>query len=84
MRERAPSVSRSAKEDRATDDRVEAPRGRRRVAAPNPTAPGLAPSVLSVELDDDEDVSWLWEHVPGVGSRVTGYTIRRKEDREGG
>jgi hypothetical protein len=60
------------------DEDLTGDRGRRRVQAPGPTGAGMVPSVLSVMLEDDEEVAWTWQHVPGVGSRVVGYTIIKK------
>lgn len=53
-----------------------------------PTVCGLsaAASVLSVMLDDDEDVQWCWTHYPEGQSVVTGYQIIKKKrdvDKEG-
>jgi hypothetical protein len=40
------------------------------------------PGVLSVELEEDEDVQWHWTHYPDGTSVVTGYTIIRKAGNE--
>jgi len=41
----------------------------------------ITPSViLSVELNEDEDVRWQWTHYPNGKSVVTGYTIVKKDN----
>jgi hypothetical protein len=56
--------------------------GPRVVQAPEPT---LTPStvlpsnrVMSVTLEPDEDVAWIWTSTPDGGSYVSGYTITRR------
>ena len=44
-----------------------------------PCGPGDSSSVISVKLDEDEDVRWCWTHYPGGRSVVTGYEIIKKE-----
>ncbi len=36
------------------------------------------PAVISVELDEDEDVEWNWTHTSDGKSVFTGYTITKK------
>ena len=35
--------------------------------------------VVSVVLEADEDVDWIWTHTVDGGSYVSGYTIRQRE-----
>jgi hypothetical protein len=35
--------------------------------------------VISVELEADEEVEWLWTHLPTGQSVVTGYEIIQKD-----
>jgi hypothetical protein len=50
---------------------------KRSCEAPKPTFQG-APSVLSVQLTEDENVRWVWTHTI-MGSYVSGYTIVKKK-----
>ncbi len=53
------------------------------VHAPQPsvaTAAALPNRVLSVVLESDEDVDWIWTAAGGVRF-VSGYTIVKKQDR---
>jgi hypothetical protein len=47
------------------------------VEAPKPTF-HEAPTVLSVQLVEDEEVQWIWTHT-SKGSYVSGYTIANKK-----
>ena len=52
------------------------------VNAPPPTIPSsatLLPNrVLSVALEPDEDVEWIWTATANGGEYVSGYNIRKK------
>lgn len=48
---------------------------RRIVVAPRAGVATGSGEVLSVELDTDEDVEWIWSHDSERGSVVTGYRI---------
>lgn len=50
---------------------------RRRVQAPAPEAGHPENSILSVLVDEDEDVQWTWSHRDGK-SFVTGYEIVKR------
>ena len=52
------------------------PRTSRKVYAPASRGTGMASgSLLSVTLEEDEDVLWHWTHHQDGRSVVTGYTI---------
>ncbi len=51
--------------------------------APHPEGDPGPPEVLSVWLGEDEEVRWIWTHMAGGESAVTGYTIFKK-DGDGG
>lgn len=51
------------------------PNKKRTVYAPQPDHLSLRPTVISVELDEDEEVEWEWTHFADGRSCVTGYTI---------
>jgi len=58
-------------------------RSQRTVLAPSPTSvSGSIPSnrVLSVVLDDNEDVEWTWTSTAEGTSYVSGYTIVTREN----
>jgi hypothetical protein len=42
--------------------------------APLPTHPALAPSIYSIEIEENLEVEWLWTHFPD-GGVVTGYRL---------
>jgi hypothetical protein len=48
---------------------------KRIVTAPGSTGPSSPGAVLTVEVDPEEDVQWVWSHDREHGSRVTGYVI---------
>jgi hypothetical protein len=52
------------------------------VVAPQPSlvSPSSLPSsrVISVELENDEDVEWVWMSLPDGTQYVSGYTIIKK------
>jgi len=54
---------------------------RRTVYAPQPKDNSEHPGVISVELDEDEDVEWIWTHTSDGESVVTGYTIIKKAEK---
>jgi hypothetical protein len=53
---------------------------RRIVQAPSSNSLDLPGQVLSVELSEDEEVSWQWTHRPDGTSMVTGYEIVKKTE----
>ena len=53
-------------------------RKRRTVYAPQPKDNPKPPSVISVELEENENVEWIWTHTSDGESVVTGYTIIKK------
>ena len=53
---------------------------KRVVYAPQPAKISTPPSVLSVELSNDEEVEWQWTHFPNCQSVITGYKIVSKND----
>lgn len=55
--------------------------GPRVVQAPAPTASTLLPSnrVVSVILQPEEEVAWVWTSTPDGGSYVSGYTIVKRK-----
>jgi len=55
---------------------------KRLVHAPRSQNSLTPPTVLSVELNEDEDVQWQWTHYPNGESVVTGYTIVKKENSQ--
>jgi hypothetical protein len=54
---------------------------KRTVYAPRPERDTKPPAVISVELDEDEDVEWTWTHAADGKSVVTGYIITRRTDK---
>jgi hypothetical protein len=38
-----------------------------------------AAPVISIELEADEEIEWLWTHYPNGQSAVTGYEIIKKD-----
>ena len=48
------------------------------VYAPQPHHISSAPALISVALDEDEEVAWQWTHFPDGRSVVTGYSIVKK------
>lgn len=40
-----------------------------------------SPAVVSVLLDEGEDVEWVWTHAADGMSVVTGYKIAKSSDR---
>ena len=53
---------------------------KRVVYAPQPAKILTPPSVLRVELSNDEEVEWQWTHFPNCQSVITGYKIVSKND----
>lgn len=47
----------------------------RTVYAPQPKDNAEPPTVISVELDEGEEVEWIWTHTSDGESFVTGYTV---------
>jgi len=60
----------------------QAKRQTRTVYAPQPKDDSKPPAVISVELDEDEDVEWIWTHTSDGESFVTGYTIVERVDKD--
>ena len=54
---------------------------RRMVYAPRPEHGTKLPAVISVELDEDENVEWTWTHTADGKSIVTGYIITKRTDK---
>jgi hypothetical protein len=53
---------------------------KRTVYAPQAERNSTPPAVISVELDEDEDVEWIWTHTADGESVVTGYIITKRTD----
>lgn len=64
------------------DRRPDRPKPRHTVRAPEPTLPatGAVPAnrVVSVDVEDGEEVEWTWTSLPDGSRYVSGYTITRK------
>jgi len=56
---------------------------KRTAYAPQPECRSTPPAVISVELDEDEDIEWIWTHTSDGKSVVTGYTITKRTDKPG-
>ena len=56
-------------------------RQRRTVYAPKTKGDAEHPAVISVELNEDEDVEWTWTHTADGKSVVTGYIITKRTDK---
>lgn len=54
---------------------------KRTVYAPQPDRTVAGPAVISVELNEDEDVQWQWTHYTDGRSAVTGYTIVKQTEQ---
>ncbi len=54
---------------------------KRVVVAPQSGGADSSGQVISVELNDDEEVVWRWTHYPDGTSAVTGYEIIEKIER---
>lgn len=54
---------------------------KRTVYAPPPEGSSTSPAVISVELDEDEDVECIWTHTSDGKSVITGYTITKRTDK---
>jgi hypothetical protein len=54
---------------------------KRSVYAPRPERGTESPAVVSVVLDEDEDVEWTWTHTADGKSVVTGYIISKSPDK---
>jgi hypothetical protein len=51
---------------------------KRTVYAPRPERGTEPPAVISVKLDEDEDVEWIWTHTAHGKSVVTGYIVTKR------
>ena len=54
---------------------------KRTVYAPQAERNSSPPAIISVELDEDEDVEWIWTHTADGKSVVTGYIITKRTDK---
>jgi thiamine monophosphate synthase len=54
---------------------------KRMVYAPQAERNSTPPAVISVKLDEDEDVEWIWTHTADGKSVVTGYIITKRADK---
>jgi hypothetical protein len=54
---------------------------KRTVYAPQAERNSTPPAVISVILDEDEDVEWIWTHTADGKSVVTGYIITKRTDK---
>jgi hypothetical protein len=55
-------------------------RDKRVVTAPQSGSADKSAQVISVEIDDGEDVRWQWTHYSDGTSAVTGYEIIKKSE----
>jgi hypothetical protein len=53
---------------------------KRTVYAPQVERNSSPPAIISVELNEDEDVEWIWTHTADGKSVVTGYIITKRAD----
>ena len=53
---------------------------KRTVYAPQAERNSTPPAVISVKLEEDEDVEWIWTHTADGKSVVTGYIITKRAD----
>jgi hypothetical protein len=67
------NMSNSPNLNLASRDRLT--KGKRTVQAPSARGPVSPPALLSVQLEEDEDVYWHWTHYADGRSIVTGYTV---------
>ncbi|MGH9832899.1 MAG: hypothetical protein ACREBD_15570 [Blastocatellia bacterium] len=56
-------------------------KNKRVVVAPQAGGADSSGQVISVELNDGEEVIWRWTHYPDGTSAVTGYEIIKKIER---
>jgi hypothetical protein len=56
---------------------------KRTLYAPQAERNSSPPAIISVELDEDEDVEWIWTHTADGKSVVTGYIITKRTDKPG-
>jgi hypothetical protein len=56
--------------------------GSRIVYAPAASGADASASVISVVLNEGEEVKWCWTHFPDGSSAVTGYEIVKVESKE--
>lgn len=62
---------------------IDAAHGKRRVHAPITCMPNGSSTVLSILLEEDEEVRWQWTHYANGQSVVSGYeVIKKKEEKE--
>ncbi len=60
---------------------MEEEKNKRIVVAPQAGPTNSSGQVMSVVLNDDEDVNWRWTHYPDGTSAVTGYEIVKQSER---
>ncbi len=53
---------------------------KRTVYAPQAERNSSPPALISLELDEDEEVEWIWTHTADGKSVVTGYIITKRTD----
>jgi hypothetical protein len=56
---------------------------KRTVYAPQAERNSSPPGIISVVLDEDEVVEWIWTHTADGKSVVTGYIITKRTDKPG-
>jgi hypothetical protein len=56
---------------------------KRTLYAPQAERNSSPPAVISVVLDEDEVVEWIWTHTADGKSVVTGYIITKRTDKPG-
>lgn len=65
--------------DKSVSGNNKSEKGKKRtVYAPQAERNSPPPAVISVELDEDEDVEWIWTHTADGKSVVTGYIITKR------
>lgn len=55
---------------------------KRIVQAPSSGSSDLPGQVLTVELNEDEEIIWEWTHRPDGTSVVTGYEVVKKTEEK--
>ena len=67
--------------DKFVSGNNKAEKGKKRtVYAPQAERNSSPPAIISVELNEDEDVEWIWTHTADGKSVVTGYIITKRAD----
>jgi len=52
------------------------------VFAPENSNACISGALISVNVQIDEDVNWVWTHLPNGQSAVTGYQVIKKESHQ--